>query len=146
MYDIIGNVTDEKNLPVVGVIVDDGYNGTTTDTNGYYAIKTDKKILNFRMISFKPQSFNLAVYKPNSAINLDIKLLNDTDATTLKTLEIVAKRTPTPTPTSKSTSTPEPIVVKEKGLSKNMKIIGFSLLGVVLILTSVLVYKAVKKK
>ena len=98
------------------------------------------------MISFKPQSFNLAVYKPNSAINLDIKLLNDTDATTLKTLEIVAKRTPTPTPTSKSTSTPEPIVVKEKGLSKNMKIIGFSLLGVVLILTSVLVYKAVKKK
>lgn len=143
MYDIIGNVTDEKNLPVVGVIVDDGVNGTTTDTNGYYAIKTDKKILNFRMISFKPQSFNLAVYKPNSAINLDIKLLNDTDATTLKPVEIVAKRTPKPT----STPTPEPIVSKEKGLSKkNMKIIGFSLVGVVLILTSVLIYKAVKKK
>ena len=139
MYDIIGNVTDEKNLPIAGVIVDDGAKGTTTDKNGYYEIKTDKKILNFRMISFKPQAFNLSVYKPNSAVNLDIKLLTDTDATTYKPVEITAKRTPTPTP--------EPMVVEEKGLSKkNMKIIGFSLLGVALILTSVLIYKAVKKK
>ena len=152
MYDIIGNVTDEKNLPIVGVLVDDGFNGTATDMFGYYEIKTDKKIVNFRMLSFKPQSFDLSVYRPNSAVNLDIKLKTDTDATTFKPVEIVAKRTPKTQPVeivakTTPTPTPEPIVVKEKGLlKKSIKIIGFSLLGVVLILTSAIIYKGMKKK
>ena len=39
------------------------------------------------------------------------------------------------------------IVIEEKGLTKKqMKVIGFSLVGVALILTSFLIYRAVKKK
>jgi hypothetical protein len=38
------------------------------------------------------------------------------------------------------------IVIEEKGLTKTqMKVIGFSLIGVALILTSFLIYRAVKK-
>lgn len=133
MYDVIGNITDDKNLPLAGVVVDDGVKGTTTDAYGFYTLKTDKKIINFRMISYKSQAFNLSVYKENSSVNVDVKLLPDTDGTTYKPLEIVAKKTPL-------------IIVEEKGLTKKqMKIIGFSLIGVGLVLTSFLIYKAVKK-
>ena len=47
MYDIIGNVTDEKNAPISGVLVDDGKKSTTTDVNGYYEMKTDMKFIKF---------------------------------------------------------------------------------------------------
>jgi hypothetical protein len=135
MYDVIGNITDDKNLPIAGVIVDDGVKGTSTDANGFYALKTDKKIINFRMLSYKPQAFNLSIYKDGSAVNVDAKLLPDTESTTYKPLEIVAKRTT------------QPIIIEEKGLTKKqMRNIGFALLGVGLILASVLIYKAVKKK
>ena len=134
MYDVIGNITDERNLPLAGVVVDDGVKGTSTDANGFYALKTDKKIINFRMISYKPQAFNLSIYKDGSSVNVDAKLLPDTESTTYKPLEIVAKRTT------------QPIIIEEKGLSKKqMRNIGFALLGVGLILASVLIYKAVKK-
>jgi hypothetical protein len=136
MYDVIGNITDNTNTPIAGVIVDDGVNGTSTNASGYYELKTDKKIINFRMISYKPQAFNLSVYKPNSSVNVDVTLLPDTEGTTYKPLEIIAKRT----------QTPQQIVIEEKGLTKKqMKVIGFSLIGVALILSSILIYKAVKK-
>jgi len=133
MYDVIGNVTDEKNAPIVGVVVDDGFKGTNTDSNGYYALKTDKKTLNFRMIGYKQQSFDLSKYRNGSSVNVDITLLPDTDTTTYKPVEIVSQRTP-------------PIIVQEKGLSKNqMRNIGIALIGVGILLTTFLVYKAVKK-
>lgn len=132
MYDIIGNVTDGLNLPIVGVLVDDGSIGTSTDKNGFYALKTEKKVLNFRMIGYKQQSFDLSKYKDGSKVNVDIVLLPDTESTTYKPVEIVAKR--------------NPIVVQEKAMTKKqMKPIGFLMIGVALILTSVLIYKAVKK-
>lgn len=132
MYDIIGNVTDGLNLPIVGVLVDDASIGTSTDKNGYYEIKTDKKTINFRMIGFKQQSFDLSKYKDGSKVNVDITLLPDTESTTYKPVEIVAKR--------------NPIIIQEKAMTKKqMKPIGFLMIGIALILTSVLVYKAVKK-
>ena len=133
MYDVIGNITDEKNAPIVGVVVDDGFKGTNTDNNGYYALKTDKKTLNFRMIGYKQQSFDLGKYRNGSSVNVDITLLPDTDTTTYKPVEIVSQRTPS-------------IIVQEKGLSKNqMRNIGIALIGVGILLTTFLVYKAVKK-
>lgn len=132
MYDVIGNVTDEKNAPIVGVLVDDGFKGTNTDSNGYYALKTDKKILNFRMIGYKQQSFDLSKYRNGSSVNVDITLLPDTDSTTYKPVEIVSQRTQGK--------------AQKKSLTKNqMRNIGFTMIGLALILTSVLVYKAIKK-
>jgi hypothetical protein len=133
MYDIIGNVTDEQNRPIIGVVVDDGFKGTSTDGLGYYELKTEKNKINFRMIGYKQESFDLSKYKDGSKVNVDITLKPDTESTTYKAVEVIAKRNPQ--------------VVQEKGLTKKqMKVIGFSLLGVALILTSVLIYKAVKKQ
>lgn len=132
MYDVIGNVVDEQNRPIIGVVVDDGFKGTSTDGLGYYALKTDKKKINFRMIGFKEQSFDLSKYKDGSSVNIDITLKPDTESTTYKPVEIVAKR--------------NPVVVQEKGLTKTqMKNLGLGLVGIALVLTSVLVYKALKK-
>lgn len=91
-YDVIGNVTDEKGQPIVGLIVDDGSQGVPTNNDGYYEIKTDKKILNFRMIGFKPQTFDLSKYSAGSAVNVDITMKEDTDGTTLSPLEISAMK------------------------------------------------------
>jgi hypothetical protein len=96
MYDIIGNVTDETNLPVPGVLVEDGYNGTQTDDKGYYAFKTDKKIINFRGLGYLPYSFDLSKYKDGSKVNVDAQLKRDTAATTYGGVEIIEKRNPPP--------------------------------------------------
>jgi hypothetical protein len=95
MYDIIGNVTDESNLPIPGVLVEDGFTGTQTDANGYYALKTDKKIINFRGLGYEPYSFDLTKYKDGSSVNVDATLKRDLKATTYGGVEIVAER-PTP--------------------------------------------------
>ena len=132
MYDIIGNVVDEQNRPIVGVVVDDGFKGTSTDGLGYYELKTDKKKINFRMIGFKQESFDLSKYKDGSKINVDITLKPDTESTTLKPFELIEKR--------------NPVVVQEKGLTKKqMRNIGLGMIGLALVLASVLIYKAVKK-
>ena len=132
MYDIIGNVVDEQNRPIVGVVVDDGSKGTSTDGLGYYELKTDKKKINFRMIGFKQDSFDLSKYKDGSKVNVDITLKPDTESTTYKPVEIVAKR--------------NPVVVQEKGLSKKqMKNLGLGMIGIALVLSSILLIKALKK-
>lgn len=132
MYDIIGNVVDEQNRPIIGVVVDDGSKGTSTDGLGYYELKTDKKKINFRMIGFKQESFDLSKYKDGSKINVDITLKPDTESTTYKPVEIVAKR--------------NPVVVQEKGLSKKqMKNFGLGMIGIALVLSSILLIKALKK-
>jgi hypothetical protein len=103
-YDVIGNVTDQENKPIVGLIVDDGSQGVPTNSDGYYEIKTNKNILNFRIIGFKPQTFDLKKYKDGSAVNVDITMQEDENVTTQKPLEIVASRVtikpPVKTPTS----------------------------------------------
>jgi hypothetical protein len=132
MYDIIGNVVDEQNRPINDAIVDDGFKETTTDGFGYYELKTDKKKINFKRVGFLQESFDLSKYKDGSKVNVDITLKTDTESTTLKPFEIIEKR--------------NPVVMQEKGLTKKqMRNIGFVMIGLALILTSVLVYKAVKK-
>ena len=116
MYDIIGNVTDESNLPVPGVLVEDGYTGVSTDAQGYYALKTDKKIINFRGLGYQPYSFDLSKYKDGSSVNVDATLKRDLAATTYGGVEIVAER---PTPPKK----------KYKGLYITLGVIALAGLG-----------------
>ena len=132
MYDIIGNVVDEQNRPINGVNVDDGSKETITDGFGYYEIKTDKKKINFKRVGFLQESFDLSKYKDGSKVNVDITLKTDTESTTLKPFEVVAKRTQ--------------VTEQKKGLTKTqMRNLGFGMIGIALILTTFLVYKAVKK-
>jgi hypothetical protein len=132
MYDIIGNVVDEQNRPISGVNVDDGSKETTTDGFGYYELKTDKKKINFKRVGFLQESFDLSKYKDGSKINVDITLKTDTESTTLKPFEIIEKR--------------NPVVVQEKGLTKKqMRNIGLGMIGIALILSSILLIKALKK-
>jgi len=132
MYDIIGNVVDEQNRPINDAVVDDGFKQTNTDGFGYYELKTDKKKINFKRVGFLQESFDLSKYKDGSKVNVDITLKTDAEGTIYKPVEIISQRTQ--------------ITEQKKGLSKNqMKNIGFGLLGIALILTSLLVYKAVKK-
>jgi hypothetical protein len=132
MYDIIGNVVDEQNRPINGVNVDDGSKETITDGFGYYELKTDKKKINFKRVGFLQESFDLSKYKDGSKVNVDITLKTDTESTTLKPFEVVAQRTQ--------------VTEQKKGLTKNqMKNVGLVMIGIALILTSLLVYKAVKK-
>jgi hypothetical protein len=84
------------------------------------------------LIGYKQQSFDLSKYKDGSKVNVDITLTTDVEGTTLKPFEIVDKRTQ--------------VVEQKKGLTKSqMKNVGLLMIGIALILTSLLVYKAVKK-
>jgi hypothetical protein len=103
-YDVIGNVVDEQNKPIVGLIVDDGSQGVPTNNDGYYEIKTNKNILNFRMIGFKPQTFDLSKYKIGSAVNVDITMKEDVEGGTFSVLEIVDKKIPIQPPVKTPTS------------------------------------------
>lgn len=132
MYYVSGIVTDDKNSPLVGAIVDDGFKGESTNANGEYNLTTDKKTINFKMIGFKPQSFDLSKYQDDSSVRVNITLKTDVEGTTYKPVEIVAQRTK--------------ITEQKKGLSKNqMRNFGLGMIGIALILTTLLVYKAVKK-
>lgn len=104
-YDVIGNVTDEQNKPIAGAVVHDGTQGISTNSEGYYEIKTDKKILNFGIIGFKNQTFDLSKYKDGSAVNVDITLKQG-DVKTEKPLEIVDKRPIAVKPPVKSRTSP----------------------------------------
>lgn len=79
-YDIIGNVTDSKSgEPLVGVvIVDVDSNGnytasTTTDANGYYAIKPQNQDLTFQLIGYYDKVIDLTALGGN-VLNLDVNL------------------------------------------------------------------------
>jgi len=101
MYDIIGNVTDESNLPIPGVLVEDGSTGVNTDAQGYYELKTNKSVINFRGLGYQPYSFDLTKYKDGSSVNVDAKLYRDLEATTYGGVDIVAQRTPPAPPKNK---------------------------------------------
>ena len=132
MYYVSGIVTDEKNAPLVGVVVDDGFKGTSTNVNGEYNLTTDKKTINFKMIGYNPQSFDLSKYQDESSVRVNITLKTDVEGTTLKPVEIIAQKTQ--------------VTEQKKGLTKTqMRNIGLGMIGIALILTTLLVYKAVKK-
>lgn len=71
-YYVMGNIVDEKNNPLVGVVIDDGSNGVVTDANGDYTITTNNKSLNYRYIGFESQTFDLSKYTDESSVNVDI--------------------------------------------------------------------------
>jgi hypothetical protein len=79
-YDIIGNVTDKKSgEPLAGVVVVDvDSNGnytasTTTDANGYYAIKPQNQDLTFQLIGYYDKVIDLTALGGN-VLNLDVNL------------------------------------------------------------------------
>ena len=74
MYDIIGNVVDSQDLPLQGVIVSDGTKSVTTNEEGYYELKSDKKSLTFSKGGFITSSFDLSKYKSPASVNVDITL------------------------------------------------------------------------
>lgn len=102
-YDVIGNVVDQDNKPISGAIVHDGTTGVATNSDGYYEIKTDKKILNFGMIGFKNETFDLSKYKDGSAVNVDMTLKFG-DEKLENVLEIVDKKIPIKPPVKTPTS------------------------------------------
>lgn len=116
MYDIIGNVVDESNLPLPGVLVEDGSTGVNTDANGYYALKTNKKTINFRGLGYEPYSFDLSKYRDGSSVNVDATLKRDLAATTYGGFEVVAQR-------------PDPPKKNLKGLYITLGILALAGLG-----------------
>ena len=119
MYDIVGNVTDEQNAPLIGVIVDDGVEKVSTDKFGGYALKSSKKSLLFRINGYDDQTFDLTKYKDGSAVNVDIKMIKSPQVSTQ----------------AKSTSSS----------STKPKILIWSLVGLAVIVAGIVIYKKVKK-
>lgn len=101
-YDIIGNVTDEENKPIPGVLVTSSRtNGTTTDNNGFYAIQTTDKVLNFQFVGYKPQTYDLSKYADGSALNVDIQMIRDTTLSVLNIEDTIKTDKPIETDNSK---------------------------------------------
>jgi hypothetical protein len=118
MYDIIGNVVDEQNAPLIGVIVDDGVEKVSTDKFGGYALKSSKKSLNFNLNGYQTQTFDLTKYKDGSSVNVDIKMI----------------KSPVVDPQAKSQTSTKP-----------NKVLIWSLVGVGVALVSFVIYKIAKK-
>jgi hypothetical protein len=80
MYDIIGNVTDESNLPIDSVVVDNGAKSVKTDAKGYYELKSEFPGITFKKDGYLPYTFDLSTkYKDGASVNLDAKLKKDTN-------------------------------------------------------------------
>ena len=133
MYYVSGIVKDEKGVGIARVAVSNGKKGVFTDKDGNYQIDTDvyNNKIRFSKSGYQSQVLDLTQYQNDSSVNGSVTL-KSVSADVLETSY---------DDNSKENKT------EEKGLSKKqMKVIGFSLLGVALILTSVLIYKAVKKQ
>ena len=134
MYYVSGVVKDEKGVGIPRVLVGNGKKSIFTDKDGNYQIESDifsKKITYFK-IGYQNELLDLNKYPDESSVNgnLTMKLVSDGSANS----------------NTGDGQKSNDVVIEEKGLTKKqMKVIGFSLLGVALILTSVLIYKAVKK-
>jgi hypothetical protein len=97
-YDIIGNVTDSRDgFPVVGaVVVDIQPNGsytasTSTDGNGYYAIKTQQPSLKFVATGYYDKTIDLTKLG-GDVLNLDVQLEQDKLNDPSKVLNIVSPK------------------------------------------------------
>ena len=132
MYYVSGTIKDEKGVGIPRVLVGNGKKSIFTDKDGKYQIESDifnKKITYFK-IGYQNELLDLNKYPDESSVNGNLTMKSSTQSE--------------PIPGEKGGN---PYVeTEEKGLTKKqMKVIGFSLIGVALILTSVLIYKAVKK-
>ena len=133
MYYVSGVVKDEKGMGIPRAVVSNGRKGIFTDKDGNYSIETDvyNNKIRISKIGYVTQTINLSQYQNDSSVNGSVTLQFD----------VASSLNPNAGDEKSNNS-----VVEEKRLTKNqMKVIGFSLIGVALILTSVLIYRAVKK-
>ena len=133
MYYVSGVVKDEKGVGIARAVVSNGKKGIFTDKDGNYSIESDiyNNKIRISTAGYTTQTIDLSKYPNDSSINGSVTLNFDVDSSL----------NPNAGDEKSSTSYTE-----EKGLTKKqMKVIGLSLVGVALILTSFLVYKAVKK-
>ncbi len=144
MYYVSGIVKDEKGVGIPRVLVRGGTKMIFTDANGNYQTEVDyvvsKKITFFKIgyLGNEIDFSKLAGLKNDSIVNGNITMVADVESSANPNAGDGQK-----SDGQKSND----IAIEEKGLSKKqMKVIGFSLVGVALILTSFLIYRAVKKK
>jgi hypothetical protein len=134
MYYVSGIVKDEKGVGIPRVLIRGGKKMIFTDANGSYQTETDmfSKKITFFKVGYRGNEIDLSKYPNDSSVNGTITLLWDAESSA--------------NPNAGDGQKSNNIVIEEQGLTKKqMKIIGFSLVGVALILTSFLVYRAVKK-
>jgi len=140
MYYVGGVVKDEKGVGIPRVLVRGGTKMIFTDASGSYQTQTDmvSKKITFFKIGYLGNEIDLSKYPNDSSVNGNITMVGDVESSANPNAGDGQK-----SDGQKSND----IVTEEKGLTKKqMKIIGFSLVGVALILTSFLIYRAVKKK
>lgn len=139
MYYVSGVVKDEKGVGIPRVLVGNGKKSVFTDKDGNYQIQSDiyNKKITFFKIGYQNELIDLSKYQDESSVNGNLTM-----KTSLSTEVIPGENGGNPYASTEE----KQLTGEEKGLTKKqMKVIGFSLIGVALILTSVLVYKAVKK-
>jgi len=80
--DVIGNIMDSQNKPIVGATIKLGKETTTTKDEGYYEIKGDGDVLQVIATGYKPKEFDLS--KLGGMANVDLNLEKDekTDSNT----------------------------------------------------------------
>lgn len=133
MYYVSGVVKDEKSVAIPRVLVSNGKKGVFTDKDGNYSIETDvyNNKLRLSKIGYISETIDLSKYQNDSSVNGSVVLKFDTESSN--------------NPNAGDGQKSSEVVIDEKGLTKKqMKVIGFSLLGVALILTTFLIYKARK--
>lgn len=133
MYYVSGVVKDEKSVAIPRVLVSNGKKGVFTDKDGNYSIETDvyNNKLRLSKIGYISETIDLSKYQNDSSVNGSVVLKFDTESSN--------------NPNSGDGQKSSEVVIDEKGLTKKqMKVIGFSLLGVALILTTFLIYRARK--
>jgi hypothetical protein len=137
MLYVSGIVKDEKGVGIPRVLVRGGTKMIFTDANGNYQTEVDyllsKKITFFKIgyLGNEIDFIKLAGLKDESSVNGNITMVADVASSA--------------NPNAGSEQKSNEIIIEEKGLTKKqMKVIGVSLIGVALILTSVLIFRAVK--
>jgi hypothetical protein len=140
MYYVSGIVKDEKGVGIPRVLVRGGTKMIFTDANGSYQTETDmfSKKITFFKLGYKANEIDLSKYPNDSSVNGSITLIGDSES--------IVNPNAGSEQTGYKGGNPYYAQSEEKGLSKKqMKVIGVSLIGVALILTSVLIFRAVKK-
>lgn len=136
MYYVSGIVKDEKGVGIPRVMVGNGKKNIFTDKDGNYQIESDifsKKITYFK-IGYQNAVLDLSKFQDDSSVNGNLTMQSSANMGDSNVIN------------GEKGGVPTQISIEEKGLTKKqMKVIGVSLISVALILTSFLVYRAVKK-
>lgn len=132
MYYVSGIVKDEKGVGIARAVVSNGKKGIFTDKDGNYSIESDvyNNKIRISKAGYVTQTIDLSKYPNNSSVNGSVTL----------SFDVESSLNPNAGDGQKSIE-----VIDEKRLTKKqMKVIGFSFIGVALILTTFLIYKARK--